>query len=771
MWFPVRIWGENIFSFSKIDYDVKRGVTTTIVGVNKDDNSQGGNGSGKSALIEVIAIATTSLPLRKVNIDEVISDSAQDAIVGIEYKQTGTNLRLVVERSFSRKDASKATASIYDGKELKETSTTGIDACNDFVVNALGISRDEIFSNFILSKYKYKNFLSVSDNDKKAIINRFSNGILVDQAIEALNSGKEEVVAKFRDAEISFHSSKAKCEAIESQIAENESLREDKIAKNKEQIEEKKSSLIEQRRLARETKSQIKNSETDIKDKNNLLVELDDLDNNTSELSAKETVAAIELFWKDKLGKETTEYSEMIESMYSEFESSCDEIVSIEAELSELENDSKASDEKIVKFDKDYRELIKQRDAKSEEIKGIITQSNKSILEISNLCNEARNEIAALNKRSREIQNILSGVITCPKCSHKFLLDDNADIDGITVEKKLNFENVAIKSDEIVKLEANADVERGAIKSLRQQEASLMDIGKDVAALGRNEADKQNKILSSISKLKKSLSIISSTRDAFENKISKFVTDAFDETEDEIAQMIKVAEKNKMAIEKDLNSIEMRIEQIEFAIEALEKFDPDSTLPELKKRLEQYSIEMSAFDKRMIQIQAYIDKFAMQENVFNEFKTHLANSKIDALSEVTNSFLDLIGSDLRVEFQGFKLLKSGKIRDKITVQLLRNGIEVGSFGKLSVGESARINLACILAMNKLINVNCDDNKGLDLLVLDEILEGIDEAGLVSVLSALNSIGITAIVVSQLAVAESNDNVLIVTKENGESRID
>lgn len=771
MWFPVRIRGENIFSFSKIDYDVKRGVTTTIVGVNKDDNSQGGNGSGKSALIEVIAIATTSLPLRKVNIDEVISDSAQDAIVGIEYKQTGTNLRLVVERSFSRKDASKATASIYDGKELKETSTTGIDACNDFVVNALGISRDEIFSNFILSKYKYKNFLSVSDNDKKAIINRFSNGILVDQAIESLNSGKEEVVAKFRDAEISFHSAKAKCEAIESQIAENESLREDKIAKNKEQIEEKKSSLIEQRRLARETKSQIKNSETDIKDKNNLLVELDDLDHNTSELSAKETVAAIELFWKDQLGKETTEYSEMIESMYSEFESSCDEIVSIEAELSELENDSKASDEKIAKFDKDYRELIKQRDVKSDEIKGIINQSNKSILEISNLCNEARNEIAALNKRSREIQNILSGVITCPKCSHKFLLDDNADIDGITVEKKLNFENVAIKSDEIVKLEANADVERGAIKSLRQQEASLMDIGKDVAALGRNEAEKQNKILSSISKLKKSLSIISSTRDAFENKISKLVTDAFDETEDEIAQMIKVAEKNKMAIEKDLNSIEMRIEQIEFAIEALEKFDPDSTLPELKKRLEQYNIEMSAFDKRMIQIQAEIDKFAMQENVFNEFKTHLANSKIDALSEVTNSFLDLIGSDLRVEFQGFKLLKSGKIRDKITVQLLRNGIEVGSFGKLSVGESARINLACILAMNKLINVNCDDNKGLDLLVLDEILEGIDEAGLVSVLSALNSIGITAIVVSQLAVAESNDNVLIVTKENGESRID
>ena len=92
-------------------------------------------------------------------------------------------------------------------------------------------------------------------------------------------------------------------------------------------------------------------------------------------------------------------------------------------------------------------------------------------------------------------------------------------------------------------------------------------------------------------------------------------------------------------------------------------------------------------------------------------------------------------------------------------------------GKLSVGESARINLACILAMNKLINVNCDDNKGLDLLVLDEILEGIDEAGLSSVLSALNKIGVTSIVVSQLGIAETNDNVVVVIKENGESRID
>ena len=55
-------------------------------------------------------------------------------------------------------------------------------------------------------------------------------------------------------------------------------------------------------------------------------------------------------------------------------------------------------------------------------------------------------------------------------------------------------------------------------------------------------------------------------------------------------------------------------------------------------------------------------------------------------------------------------------------------MDCGSFGKFSAGEAARVNLATILAMQKLVNSNCDGDKGLDLLVLDEILEAVDEAG-------------------------------------------
>lgn len=73
-------------------------------------------------------------------------------------------------------------------------------------------------------------------------------------------------------------------------------------------------------------------------------------------------------------------------------------------------------------------------------------------------------------------------------------------------------------------------------------------------------------------------------------------------------------------------------------------------------------------------------------------------------------------------------------------------------------------------MQKLINSNAELDKGVDLLVMDEILEAVDESGLASMFFALNKIGITALVVSHGNIAESYPYKLIVTKENGESKI-
>ena len=160
-----------------------------------------------------------------------------------------------------------------------------------------------------------------------------------------------------------------------------------------------------------------------------------------------------------------------------------------------------------------------------------------------------------------------------------------------------------------------------------------------------------------------------------------------------------------------------------------------------------------------------------EEATFTEFKTHLANTKIDALSHITNEFLEAIGSDIRIAFSGFTVLKSGKIRDKISISLIRDGVDCGSFDKFSEGEKARVNLANILAMHKLTNVNCDDDKGLDLLILDEILEATDEQGLSNIFDALNQLQITSLVVSHGNIAEGYPYKTVVNKLNGVSYIE
>ena len=65
-----------------------------------------------------------------------------------------------------------------------EAICPGIDAYNKYILEKLGITKDELYNNFLLSRHKYQDFLSSSDKDKKEIINRFSNASLVDIAME-----------------------------------------------------------------------------------------------------------------------------------------------------------------------------------------------------------------------------------------------------------------------------------------------------------------------------------------------------------------------------------------------------------------------------------------------------------------------------------------------------------------------------------------------------------------------------------------------------------
>ena len=152
------------------------------------------------------------------------------------------------------------------------------------------------------------------------------------------------------------------------------------------------------------------------------------------------------------------------------------------------------------------------------------------------------------------------------------------------------------------------------------------------------------------------------------------------------------------------------------------------------------------------------------------FKSYIARKKIDALSLIVNDFLEKIGSDIRLKLEGFTVTKTGKLRDKISVQVMRDGIDCGSYHKFSGGEKARLNLACILSLHTLTNSNCEDGKGLDFIIIDELLDKSDEMGMATYCEALNKLGQTALLITQGGVSEGYPHKLLIVKKQGISII-
>ena len=77
-----------------------------------DNDSQGSNGSGKSAMLEAIAIGITGETLRRIKMDEIINDAEDEATVSLLFQNNTTGQYLSIKRVISRKTAQIIKVSI-----------------------------------------------------------------------------------------------------------------------------------------------------------------------------------------------------------------------------------------------------------------------------------------------------------------------------------------------------------------------------------------------------------------------------------------------------------------------------------------------------------------------------------------------------------------------------------------------------------------------------------------------------------------------------------
>lgn len=771
MWKLNEIYAQNICAFRELKYTINQGVTTLIFGDNRDNESQRSNGSGKSALIECIALGITGSPLRRIKNEEIINDLAEEAFVELQFSNTSGNEKFIIERRLFRKGVAEVACYLFRGEEFAadEMIMPGIDAYNKFILETLGITKEELFNNFILSKYKYQNFLSCSDKDKKEIINNFSNGVLVDEAIERIQADIVPIEQSLKSKETELAGMDGRINALTEQIEKEKELQQERQKSREDKINEIKNSIADKRGL--------------IRGKNADKAEL---------LSSKE---ALELVDKALQELENSEVSleDCFGSIYSKLQPYCNGnltdwqsvFVKKKQELDTADEDLKRWENIFIKSRDEVERLTKLYESVSAEYKQFHSEEKEKhavneentvrlkqqLHEITRRGENVKKERRVLSAAIETLRNKLAGLITCPSCGHEFLVSDkDFDSEQGRIEIESKQEQMDALSNELETADEEIeDIEKlqSIIRKDKQEQKAWHD--KWSEKLGSIQREYQD-VLHKRDQAERLKKHVEESIGQMQSGINGLHRKVFDEAFEIVDMNYKSIENKDKAVDEELKMIESSIGTLEDTMKELEEFTGENITVSLVQSLKECRDKSAKISQSKTLIEKELRRLEEQEQHFVHFKTYLANSKIEALSKITNEFLEDIGSDIRIRFSGYTVLKTGKVRDKISVSLIRAGLDCGSFGKFSAGEAARVNLATILSMQKLINANCDDDKGLDLLVLDEILEAVDEDGLASMFSSLNRIGTTTLVVSHGNIAESYPYITKIIKEHGESKI-
>ena len=770
MWRLNNILAKNLCSFKELDYQLLQNHTTLVFGNNMDNDSQGSNGSGKSAMLEAIAIGLTGESLRKVKMDEIINDAEDNATICLTLINEVTDEAISITREFSRKGPQEIKLQKTHPDKTEEVVVQATIAdYNKYILEQIGITKEDIFSNYVLSKHKYSSFLSSSDREKKEIINRFSNGNLVDKSIEAIQKDMVPVQESLLQAETEVAVVTGKIDTLTEQIntAINESS--ERALKKSERIESWKQAIAGKRELIRTLNADNNTLQSKLDSLSDLDDELCDVENKQNSISDNYTTI-LYLFEKYELPT-ISNYDQKVSSSLKELKALQTKHDDLQAQIDDCCQHVEKQKDTCNKLKAEFNEFNAQCTEDTQDIKASIQKTTQKIKEAEVKSKKLAEKSLSLDRQIKQYIYMLSGTITCPKCKHEWItLHEDVDVQELREKESVCKQQFKETESEIAKNNNNIDKLKQKSNDLRDQEDliknNLRSWESTLSQANNTLLDWSNKLVTLKSSVTSTTASISTLKEAMESYHKRMFDEAFEILDEAISNLQNKQKQNGT----EIKNAEGAIQSYEESIQEIENSSETDIIDNLKQSKQKYEKELSIAITNKENIEQELNSYKIQESTFIEFKTYLANTKIDALSHITNEFLQTIGSDIRIVFSGFTVLKSGKIRDKISISLTRDGIDCGSFDKFSEGEKARVNLANILAMNKLTNLNCDDEKGLNLLVLDEILEATDEQGLANIFNALNKLEITVLIVSHGNIAEGYPYKTVVNKLNGVSYI-
>lgn len=372
--------------------------------------------------------------------------------------------------------------------------------------------------------------------------------------------------------------------------------------------------------------------------------------------------------------------------------------------------------EEQIEIDK-YKKENKEVDKSVLELTAKLVDTEKTEKIIKKIKEENKtldDELDEAVETQSSLKSQMGGKVKCPKCNNEFIPDSNLSIKEI---------NESLAEIEELKTSINETITENKAKIKEKQK--LIDSNSEIEL-----------------KINRFKNTIRNNKSNIENSETNI---------DKINKKIETLKGERTKKKEELNN-NTKIADLQSEIKTNEGIlaQKEKSLKVALKEVEDYDYWIHNFGKK-------------------GFQTYLANQSVKTLEGMVNSYLKKINTNLSVIIDGYSILKNGDIREKISIYVLKNGIVKKTFNRHSGGEKARINVSGILSLQRLINMSAK-NGGLNLLILDEVFEGLDTSGQIEALNILSNTGITTLIVSHNNNSIGAENEIVIEKIGGESFI-
>ena len=710
----------DFLTYDFLDYSFPS-TPLLIQGLNLTDDGQQSNGSGKSGLQTGIEFCMTASNSRGVRDKDLISFGKESSNIQLYASCDVRSETIHIDWLLNIKGSNKLSLRKKEnGKDWVEISFSNVNDGKKIILDWFDIEKDDLFNYFLINKSRFKSFFKSSNKDKVDLVNRFSDASIVD-GLEKIN---EENVISLENQELKktskINSIKGKLEYIDNEI--NKELSRDFDLERKE-----KENSIEKYILTLNNK--INDYKKNIKKNNE---NIDEIKDDISE--EKNTILDIEDEIKEK-EKELIDSNKSIEKIKG----------------SVIEANKLIDDFKKTNWDDEKSNYLNQEKD--------LLKKDKSIEKI---ISELKSKEHKINELINKISIDLSGSIECPSCSHKFILNNNESIDDLTSKQNSAKDLLGKINDKVDGLKLDKNLIKNSIDKL------YLELHK----INKKEEVENN----SFNDLQKSLNYIESKLNS-QIHFSNIVERAMDDLKDERSACelsIKDLEINikdeELVVKQNNNNISLTNDTINEKREEIKNLSLGNnreTINNLKKDKDKLSIELSNEQDDLMLLKDDILNQKKWNTNFKSFKMFIANRSLETIQGHCNRFLSEMGSDLKIIFEGYKVLSTGKIKDEITTHILRDSLK--PFSSFSGGEQGRLLFASILANRYMIN-NTHKYGGLDFLSIDEVFEGVDDLGLKNIINSAKDLKICVMFITHATSENISDNILKITKTNGISSL-